>query len=80
LTEAAGDKRVRLLGFERVELQPGKSRKVTITADPRLLARFDGKAGQWRIDKSVYHVALGKNAADRTLTAEASMSGRLFGV
>jgi beta-glucosidase len=80
LTEAAGDKRVRLLGFERVELQPGKSRKVTITADPRLLARFDGNAGQWRIDKGVYLVALGKDAADRTLTAETSMSGRLFGV
>jgi beta-glucosidase len=27
LTEAPGDKRMRLLGFERVELQPGESRK-----------------------------------------------------
>jgi beta-glucosidase len=26
LTEAAGDARMRLLGFERVELQPGESR------------------------------------------------------
>src|SRR5262249_43675453 len=45
LTDAAGDKRMRLLGFERVELAPGASRTVTITADPRLLARFDGKNG-----------------------------------
>jgi hypothetical protein len=37
LTEAADDKRVRLLGFEKVELHPGESRRVTITADPRLL-------------------------------------------
>jgi beta-glucosidase len=37
---------MRLLGFERVELQPGESKQITITADPRLLARFDGKAGQ----------------------------------
>jgi beta-glucosidase len=49
LTEAAGDERMRLLGFERVELQPGESRQVTLTADPRLLATFDGTAGQWRI-------------------------------
>ena len=26
LTDAAGDRRMRLLGFERVELQPGESR------------------------------------------------------
>jgi beta-glucosidase len=37
LTEAAGDKRTRLLGFERVVLKPGESKRVTITADPRLL-------------------------------------------
>jgi beta-glucosidase len=46
LIEAPGEKRMRLLGFERVELAPGVSRTVTITADPRLLARFDGAIGQ----------------------------------
>ena len=33
---------VRLLGFERVELAPGESRTVTITAEPRVLAPFGG--------------------------------------
>jgi beta-glucosidase len=79
LTEAAGHKRMRLLGFERVELKPGESRHVTVTADPRLLARFDGKAGQWRISQGIYKIALGKNAEDLVLTAEAHMAGRLFG-
>jgi beta-glucosidase len=51
LTEAAGDKRMRLLGFERIELGPGETRRVTIKADPRLLARFHGKAGTWRMPK-----------------------------
>ncbi|MGD9531646.1 MAG: beta-glucosidase [Pseudonocardia sp.] len=37
---------LRLLGFERVELEPGASRRVTISADPRLLAHFDGDGGQ----------------------------------
>ena len=54
LTEAPGDKRMRLLGFERVELEPGESRQVVLTADPRLLARFDGEAGQWRIAEGAY--------------------------
>jgi beta-glucosidase len=79
LTEAAGDRRMRLLGFERVELQPGESRRVTLTADPRLLARFDGNAGQWRIDAGTYKVALGKNAADVVLTADVSIAQRRFG-
>jgi beta-glucosidase len=79
LTEAAGEKRMRLLGFERVELKPGQSRRVTLTADPRLLARFDGKAGQWRIAKGSYRVALGKSANDFALTAAAPLEARLFG-
>jgi beta-glucosidase len=58
LTEAAGDKRMRLLGFERVELRPGESRQVTVTADPRLLARFDGEAGMWHIAEGTYKVAV----------------------
>jgi beta-glucosidase len=45
LTDAPGERRMRLLGFERVELKPGESRTVTLKADPRLLARFDGKNG-----------------------------------
>src|SRR4051794_34648046 len=36
--------RMRLLGFERVELAPGESRTVTITAEPRVLAPFGGGA------------------------------------
>ena len=45
LTAAAGERRMRLLGFERAELNPGASKTVTIKADPRLLARFNGKNG-----------------------------------
>jgi beta-glucosidase len=71
--------RMRLLGFERVELEPGESRSVTLTADPRLLARFDGDAEQWRIEEGVYVVALGRAADDLGLTSEASLNGRLVG-
>ena len=79
LTEAAGDKRVRLLGFERVELRPGESRRVTMTADPRLLARFDAGAGRWCISEGSYRVALSKAADAFVLTADASLAARLFG-
>nr|AQQ74489.1 GH3 [uncultured bacterium] len=72
-------KRMRLLGFERVELKPGESRDVTVTADPRLLARFDDKAQRWRMVSESYKVALGKSAGAPVLTAEAQLNSRLFG-
>jgi len=43
LTDAAGERCTRLLEFERLELKPGEPKTVTVKADPRLLARFDGK-------------------------------------
>jgi beta-glucosidase len=79
LTDAPGGRRMRLLGFERVELQPGESRRVSMTADPRLLARFDGGAGQWRVAGGTHRVALGKSAEDLVLAADAPLGARLFG-
>ncbi|HEU4948899.1 MAG TPA: beta-glucosidase [Kribbella sp.] len=79
LTEAAGDRRMRLLGFERVELQPGESRQVALTPDPRLLARYDGEAGQWSLAEGTYRLAIGKAADDLVLTAEAEQKQRRFG-
>src|SRR6516164_4063071 len=76
LTDAPDGPRMRLLGFQRVELQPGTSRQVTITADRRLLARFDGPdgiTGNWRIAEGTYQVAVGKSAHDLVLTADTPM-------
>jgi beta-glucosidase len=61
-----------------VELQPGESCQVTITADPRLLARFDGPdgiTGNWRIAEGTHRIAIGKSAHDLMLTADAPMRG-----
>lgn len=79
LTEAAGDKRMHLLGFERVELRPGESRRVTVTVDPRLLAWYDEHVGHWYIVEGNYRIGLGKAADDLVLTAEAPLIERLFG-
>jgi len=85
LTSAPDGARMRLLGFERVDLSPGASTRVTVTADPRLLARYDsqagqaGQAGQWRITEGTYQVALGPAADMLRLTAEPALEGVLFG-
>jgi len=50
-----------------------------LTADPRLLARFDGGAGQWRITAGTYSVAVGRSAEDFVLEAEIPLGDRQFG-
>ena len=78
LTAAPDGQRLRLLGFERVELEPGALRRVTIEADPRLLARYDGNAGAWRIQPGSYAVAVGASAVAQRLSAEVEVGGRTF--
>jgi beta-glucosidase len=70
---------MRLLGFERVKLDPGESQEVAITADPRLLARYDGDAGRWHIAEGKYRIALGKAAEDLVDTMEVTLTERSFG-
>jgi len=70
LTARSGAPELRLLGWDRVELAPGETKRVTVTADRRLLADFDVKARKWRIDAGTYDVAVGASAT--ALDAKAS--------
>ncbi|WP_197517080.1 MULTISPECIES: beta-glucosidase [unclassified Mycobacterium] len=79
LTAAAGRQCLRLLGFQRVELEPGATRRVTIEADARLLARYDGGAQTWRIERGGYTVAVGASAVALHLSAGVELAGRAFG-
>lgn len=77
LAGAPGEGRLRLLGYERVDLEPGQSRRVSIEADPRLLARYAD--GSWRISPGRHTVAVGASAVALTLAAEVELAGRTFG-
>jgi beta-glucosidase len=79
LTVAAGERRLRLLGFHRVELEPGERRRVRIEADPRLLARYDGGVQSWRMAAGKYAVAVGASAGDLRLAGTVELAGRAFG-
>ena len=52
----------RLVGWARVELQPGESRRVTISADPRLLASWDGDTKGWRRAGGRFDAYVGRSA------------------
>lgn len=62
LMAAAGKPVRRLVGFEKVNLQPGETRRVRIQIDPRLLASWDETRHSWRIDGGRYTFALGTSA------------------
>jgi beta-glucosidase len=78
LMDKPGGPARRLLGFEKVALAPGETRRVTLTADPRLLAEYDVDGGKWRIDAGSYTVGIGSDAGTMKLTSHAVMrSARL---
>ena len=79
LVDGPGDRRMRLLGFERVELEAGGSRRVTVTADPRFLARFDPGSGRWAISSGTHRVSVGHSAGHLVLSADVVLDGRRFG-
>ncbi len=64
----------RLVGWSKVALEPGETRHVTVTADPRLLALFDSDANVWRIMDGDFTVRLGDNASDKGLVATAHIN------
>jgi beta-glucosidase len=66
----------RLIGWRRLELKPGETRRVTITADPRLLARFDATSHGWRLAAGRYGVFVGASLQDRALSGAARLAAR----
>ena len=64
----------RLIGWSKVDLAPGETKHVTLTADPRLLARFDSDANMWRIADGDYTVRLGGSVADIAAVATAHVN------
>jgi len=53
---------IRLIGFQKVSLQPGESRRIRIEAEPKTLASFDTAAKQWKIAGGQYEVQLSRAA------------------
>jgi beta-glucosidase len=58
----------RLAGWDKVELQPGESRTLSVPVDSRLLGMFDGASKTWRIAAGNYKFSLAHDAADADST------------
>ncbi|MEJ1968976.1 MAG: glycoside hydrolase family 3 C-terminal domain-containing protein [Rhizomicrobium sp.] len=66
----------RLVGWSKVRLEPGETRLVTIAAEPRLLAHFDGAAQAWHIAAGDYVVSLRRSATDIAVGGQATLAER----
>ncbi len=67
LPEAAGEPFKRLVGWQRVELNPGESKTVSVTVDPQMLSIFDEKANDWQLLKGNYSIFAGPSSAETPL-------------
>ncbi|WP_336958143.1 beta-glucosidase [Sphingobium aquiterrae] len=75
---AAGTRAYRLAGFDKVQLAPGETRRVSITVDPRIIARFedaapDRAASGWKVDAGAYPIVVGRFAGDTVLSGTATL-------
>lgn len=76
VTGSDGKESQRLIGWSRVALAPGETKRVTISADPRLLANYDATLPGWRIAEGKVGVAVGTSAEALILRGEASLAAR----
>jgi beta-glucosidase len=71
LPRTTGEPPRRLVGFQKVWLDPGEKRTVSIVVDPSSashpLGYWDGRAGEWRIAEGEYRVHVGTSSADTPL-------------
>lgn len=63
-----------LKGFEKVELQPGETKKITITLDKRSFAYYDADANDWVVEDKTYGIEVGASSRDIRLTGEIAVS------
>ncbi|MBX3565155.1 MAG: glycoside hydrolase family 3 protein [Sphingomonas sp.] len=64
---------MRLAAFQRVELKPGETRRLTLNAEPRILADYETSLPGWRIVGGTYRVAVAHDAADRGLVTTTTL-------
>ena len=66
----------RLVGWDKPVLKPGESRKITVMADPRLLADFDMPSQRWVVKPGTVKVELARSATEPVLSAQVTLSAQ----
>ncbi len=75
LPASASEPPKRLIGWEKVELQPGETKTVTLKIDPLYVSIFDTATDHWTIVPGEYKVMAGPSSATLPLVATVSLKG-----
>jgi beta-glucosidase len=68
----------RLIGWGTVDLAPGASMRVTVDADPRLLADWDTAKHRWSMPAGRYDVTVNSSAVTPLLNGSTGLEARLL--
>lgn len=68
---------IRLIGFQKVMLQPGESRRIRIEAEPKAIASFDTADKQWKIAEGRYELQLSRSANEPLQTSPMVLGDRV---
>lgn len=64
------------MGWDKPVLKPGENRRITLKADPRLLADFDVASQRWVVKAGKVKVELARSVTDPVLSAQATLSAQ----
>lgn len=78
LTAVPDKSLLRLIGFSRVDLKPGETQHMSVSADPRLLGDFDTAAHSWRVKAGTFKVAVSKSATGAVLQGGANLEASVI--
>lgn len=62
-----------LKGFDKVLLQPGESKRITLTLNESAFQYFNDKANKWEMDPGVFDFLVGSSSRDIRLTGKATL-------
>lgn len=73
--DTAGEPPKRLIGWEKVALNPGESKTVSLSVDPLYLSVFDPALDRWKIVAGEYSVMAGPSSATLPLSTKIALNG-----
>ena len=74
--ELPGGTAPRLAAWQRLTLEPGERRRVTLVLEPRILANYDTSLPGWRKPAGTYRISLRRNAEAVVLQADVELAER----
>jgi beta-glucosidase len=77
LPEAADEPPKRLVGFDKVMLEPGESKEITVDVDPLYLSIYDEATNKMKVVPGAYTFAVGGSSQSLPLHEKITMSGSM---